>query len=65
MYYNDEFPWGKCPFSTRPVSGYAAIDDYYDDDEEYDPDDYPDDDNLPPAIAITPRPSDDVDDLPF
>ena len=58
-----------CPFSTHPITGYAALDDYYDEDEEdeYDPDDYPDcnDDDTPPAFVIVPRPSDDLDDLPF
>ena len=68
MYYFDEFPWGTCPFSPHPITGYAALDDYFEDDEdEYDPDDYPDcnDDDTPPAFVIVPRSSDDVDDLPF
>lgn len=66
MYFNDDYPFGNNPFSdSKP--GYWLFGEFIEEEEEdqYDPDDYPDDDDLPSASLITPRPSGELDDLPF
>ena len=68
MYYFDDYPCGHCPYN-EPAYGHCAYDeDCCFEDEESDLDYYLDDCDdcdAPPAIVITPRPADDLDDLPF
>ena len=67
MYYYDDYPCGRCPYN-EPAYGHCAYDEYCSlEDEEMEQQYYLDtcDDDAPPAIVIIPRPSDDLDDLPF
>ena len=68
MFYYDDYPCGRCPYN-EPAYGHCAYDEYCQYEEEEVEQQYYldtcDDDDAPPVIAITPRPSGELDDLPF
>ena len=81
MYYYDDYPCARCPYNEpayghcaydeycqyeeEEMEQQCYVDTCDDDEDDASDDNESDDNDAPPAIVIIPRPSDDLDDLPF